>query len=140
MPQECNRIRENLSAWLDGELPEEESREVAGHLAQCADCRREAVRLERLDALLESLAAPVPAGLSDRILARVRRPRPRWLSLALAASIVMGLFLGGMLARDLYLPPEAGVDSIALEEFHDSPRGSLGAVMVSYQMEEGNGS
>jgi len=139
----CNGMRERLSAWLDGELAEEERRETAAHLEDCAECRRELALLERLDAALGGLEAPAPARLAAGVLDRLRpRRRYGWQSLAMAASLVLGIALGGTLARDFY-PYQAASNGngevLALEEFHDFPQGSLGAVMVSYQTEETNG-
>jgi len=135
-------VRERLSAYLDGELTAEERREVAAHLEGCEECRRELALLKRLDAALGSLDAPAPARLAERVLDRLQ-PRRRyvWQSLALAASLILGIVLGGTLARDFY-PYQAtsgNSEDLALEEFHDFPQGSLGAVMVSYQADESNG-
>jgi len=138
-----DRVRERLSAWLDGELSPEERREVAAHLEVCEKCRRELAALERLDAALGNLDAPTPARLTARVLDRLQpRRRYRWQSLAMAASLILGIVLGGTLARDYYpYPPSNGdAEVLALEEFHDFPQGSLGAVMVSYQADESNGS
>ena len=139
----CERVRERLSALLDGELAAEERREVAGHLEVCAACQRELALLARLDAALGALEAPGPERLADKVLTRLQ-PRRRywWQSLALAASLLVGIILGGTLARDFYPYPASNGDAevLALEEFHDFPQGSLGAVMVSYQGEEINGS
>lgn len=140
-------VRERLSAWLDGELSAAERREVAAHLEVCEECRRELALLTRLDAALGHLDAAVPPGLAERVLDRLQ-PRRRywWQSLALAASLLLGIVLGGTLARDFY-PYQTAANGtgevLALEEFNDFPQGSLGAVMVSYQMdqtEESNGS
>jgi anti-sigma factor (TIGR02949 family) len=137
-------VRERLSAYLDGELTAEERREVAAHLEGCEECRRELALLQRLDAALGSLDAPAPARLAERVLDRLQ-PRPRrryvWQSLALAASLVLGIVLGGTLARDFYpyQVTSGNSEDLALEEFHDFPQGSLGAVVASYQPEEGNG-
>ena len=136
-------VRERLSAYLDGELSAEERREVAAHLEGCEECRRELALLKRLDAALGSLDAPAPARLAERVLDRLqpRRRRYVWQSLALAASLILGIVLGGTLARDFYpyQVTSGNSEDLALEEFHDFPQGSLGAVMVSYQADESNG-
>ncbi len=133
-------VREKLSAWLDGELSTAERGEVAAHLEVCEECRRELDQLQRLDAALGSLEAAAPPRLAARVLERVQ-PRRRywWQSLALAASLILGIVLGGTLARDFYPyhPAASGTgEDLALEEFHDFPQGSLGAVMVSYQADQ----
>jgi len=141
----CEQMRERLSAWLDGELEAQERREVAAHLEVCPGCREELVLLERLDATLGILEAPLPPRLPEKVLARLH-PRRRywWQSLAMAASLVLGITLGGILARDYYPYATATANGdgevLALEEFHDFPQGSLGAVLVSYQGDEINGS
>jgi anti-sigma factor RsiW len=141
----CEQVRERLSAWLDGELEARERREAAAHLESCPGCRAELALLSRLDAALGTLEAPLPSRLPEKVLARLR-PRRRywWQSLAMAASLVLGIALGSILARDYYPYTTATANGdgevLALEEFHDFPQGSLGAVMVSYQGDEINGS
>ena len=144
MKTTCEQVQERLSAWLDGELAPEARQEVAAHLEICPGCQGELALLSRLDAALGALEAqPLPAQLPQRVLERLR-PRRRywWQSLAMAASLILGIVLGGTLARDFYPYPASNGDAevLALEEFHDFPQGSLGAVMVSYQGEEINGS
>jgi anti-sigma factor (TIGR02949 family) len=139
----CDEVRERLSAWLDGELAAEERQEIAAHLEVCPGCQEEMAMFSRLDAALGTLEAPIPVELTQRVLDRLH-PRRRywWQSLAMAASLILGIVLGGTLARDYYPYPTSNADAevLALEEFHDFPQGSLGAVMVSYQGEEINGS
>ncbi len=143
MESQCYYVRERLSAWLDGELVEAERTAVAAHLEACAGCRLELAQLSALDAALESLSAPVPPLVAERVLARIMPRRRRgWQSLALAASLIMGIVLGGTMARDFYpWPPGngSGAETMALEDFHDFPQGSLGSILASYQAEEGNG-
>jgi len=142
----CEHVQERLSAWLDGELEAAARREVAAHLEACPGCRGELALLSRLDAALGTLEAPLPPRLPEKVLARLR-PRRRywWQSLAMAASLVLGIALGGILARDYYpytttTTANGEGEVLALEEFHDFPQGSLGAVLVSYQGDEINGS
>ena len=70
-------------------------------LDRCEACRREWRKLTALDAALGNLAAPVPMGLAEKVAAKVRRPRrrPGWQSAALAACLVLGIALGGTMAR-----------------------------------------
>jgi anti-sigma factor RsiW len=142
---ECQAIQAQMSAWLDDELSEAAGAMLTAHLESCEACRTEWRKLTALDDALGNLAAPVPTGLAERVAAKVRRPRrrQRWFqSVALAACLVIGVALGGTMARSFYGPAatdatEAEVAS--LEAFHDFPQGSLGAVVASYQAEEGNG-
>jgi anti-sigma factor RsiW len=133
-----------MSAWLDDELSEAAGAKLSAHLEGCEACRREWRKLTALDAALGNLAAPAPVGLAAKVAAQVRRPRRRlgWQSAALAACLVLGIALGGTVARTFYgpaTPTETGAEVASLEDFHDFPQGSLGAVVASYQPEEGNG-
>jgi len=141
---ECQGIKEQLSAWLDQELDADAEAVLTAHLEGCEACRSEWRKLRALDAALGNLAAPVPMGLAEKVAAQVRRPRRRhgWQSAALAACLVLGIALGGTVARSFYgaaAPSETGAEVASLEVFHDFPQGSLGAVVASYQPEEGNG-
>jgi anti-sigma factor RsiW len=139
---DCRHVEEMLSPYLDGELPPELRGQVAAHLQGCPACRRELALLTRLEEVLGELPAPAPAPLAERVLAALPpRPRPWWQSLALAASLILGIVLGGALARDFYPLPPGGVnggDVLALEDFQDFPQGSWGSVLLSYQ-DEANG-
>ena len=141
---ECQALQAQLSAWLDGELPEAAGAVLNAHLASCEACRREWRRLQALDAALGNLAAPAPPGLAEKVAIRLRRPRRRsgWQAAALAACLVLGIALGGAMGRTFYggaAVSEAGAEVASLEVFHDFPQGSLGAMVASYQPEEGNG-
>jgi anti-sigma factor RsiW len=141
---ECKTVQAQLSAWLDDELSEAGGALLSEHLEGCEACRSEWRKLIALDAALGGLAAPVPAGLAEKVAAQVRRPRrrPGWQFAALAACLVLGIALGGTVARTFYSPAtssETGAEVASLEVFHDFPQGSLGAVVASYQPEEGNG-
>jgi anti-sigma factor RsiW len=145
MTNNCLEVQDNLSAWLDGELAPEVMVQVERHLEGCAGCRRELALLTALDQALGSLTAPVPAGLPEKVRARLNRPSRRgWRHLALAASLVLGIYLGGTLARDFSSQPQttngSGTDVASLEAFHDFPQGSMGMILASYQEDEDNGS
>jgi anti-sigma factor RsiW len=140
----CYEAQEQMSAWLDGELPEAAGAALAAHLERCEACRRELLQLRALDAALDNLAAPVPTGLAEKVAARRRRPPRRqwWQSAALAACLVLGIALGGGLARSFHgitAGAGNGTEAASLEDFHDFPKGSLGTVVASYHPDEGNG-
>jgi len=48
-------IRKKLSAFLDGELPDEEMVEIENHLDHCADCREEFGEICKGQSLVRSL-------------------------------------------------------------------------------------
>lgn len=140
---ECQAVQAQMSAWLDDELDAAAGAALTAHLEGCAACRREWRQLTALDAALGNLTAVAPTGLAEKVAAQIRRPQRRrgWQSAALAACLVLGIALGGTLARGFYgaAPGETGAEVASLEVFHDFPQGSLGAVVASYQPEEGNG-
>jgi anti-sigma factor RsiW len=142
---ECQAVQTQMSAWLDDELSEAAGAMLTAHLERCEACRTAWRKLTALDAALSNLAAPVPTGLAERVVAKVRLPRrrQRWFqSVALAACLVLGVALGGTMARSFYGPAAADTteaEVASLDDFHDFPQGSLGEVVASDQPEEGNG-
>jgi len=96
----CLECRELLQRRLDGE-PLPETPEVEQHMSQCAACREQHVGALRVAAVLRQLPRPVsPAGFTDRIVAavledrRFRRQRMRrrvFVTMALAASVLLML-------------------------------------------------
>ncbi len=75
MPR-CRKIKENLTAWIDGELALGANERVEQHLARCASCSDEARILRRSvesqRRLLPQVAGARPTD-ADRLLAAVRR-------------------------------------------------------------------
>lgn len=145
MALNCLEVRDSLSAWLDDEMAPEVRALVDRHLKGCAACRRELAQLEALEDALGALPVMAPASLPDKVLSRLRRPRRQWWqSMALAASLILGIFLGGALTQNFYpLPAENGfpTEVASLDAFHDFPQGSMGRILASYQADEelGNG-
>ena len=81
----CHEARELFSALIDEQLTREERADVYGHLATCADCRRELAAVERTVALVRgSTPARAPAGFVDRVVAAAR-PTPWYVRAARAA-------------------------------------------------------
>jgi anti-sigma factor RsiW len=117
----CGEVEPLLSGFADGELPGQQMRDVARHLAACRHCEEESGRLDRLQATLrrvvlagvessdaaafwESIAPRLqdPAAPSRRLLARAWAsragwgvPAPVWVGGALAAALLAGVFLSG---------------------------------------------
>lgn len=135
----CPEVQDSLSRWLDGEMPEADRVALSAHLEQCPACMAELRALKRLDAALADLEVPLPSGLAKKVVSRLSRPAPPWYqSLALAACLVLGLFLGGALTGSFYQMPlnGNGNDLASLEVFQDLPQGSLGT-LVAYTDEDG---
>ncbi len=66
----CAELRDDLSAYVDGELPAVRRAEVDAHLATCADCRQEVAELQKLATGMARLPGMQPA---DEFLTGVRR-------------------------------------------------------------------
>jgi Putative zinc-finger len=82
----CQDARDLFSARADDALSRAEQAQLQAHLATCAECEREWMRLERTVALVQAIEpAHAPAGFVDRVLAAQTRP---WY-----ARLVHGLFV-----------------------------------------------
>jgi hypothetical protein len=57
----CEKIRDELVAYCDGELSERDRIRVAAHLKTCPTCAQEEVRLGRVDQMLTSLERITPS-------------------------------------------------------------------------------
>ena len=100
----CLEVRELLPEHAIGVLGELEHERIQRHLQTCAGCRKEAGDLgQAASTLAFALApAPVPEGLDDRVVARVRRAagapatrrRARTATVALVAAALVFASLG----------------------------------------------
>lgn len=120
-----------LQSWLDGALPDDDAAGVAGHVAGCEPCAREAARIRGLLAALRAvprgLAPPEDVGEAARrraleagivpIEARAGREPRRRVGLAAAAIglLLIGAAAGALLAPDgeRVAPAPAGADPAA---------------------------
>lgn len=108
--------REDLSAWLDGELPAPRADEVANLVASDPAWKQAHAELTRLDGLLDAWQAPaMPVDLPDRILDRAHRPNvlriARWLAPAAAAAM---LAVAGLAVYRAQTPsPQATTNDVA---------------------------
>lgn len=100
----CLEVREHLPELAVGVLSAHDREQVERHLQWCAGCRKEASDLGTAAATFAFVLepAPVPQGLSDRVVARVRRAagargtprRARMAAAAVAAVLVAVASLG----------------------------------------------
>ncbi len=114
------RLARQLSAFLDGELPPAQVRQVAAHLKTCALCTIELARLERVKSLLGRLPEPEPpeevwpalrsrveyldarpfaTGLTDLIRSAFRRPAAAAVAIAAVVILMLTPFVKGRLDR-----------------------------------------
>ena len=100
--KKCEEFAPLLSAFVDGELTEEERAEVLAHVSECEKCRRLLGELTALHAALGELEdEDVPAGFTEGVMAAVRAEKAakkpqtkkrsawrRWRPMAACAAIV----------------------------------------------------
>ena len=129
----CDEIRENLAAYLDGEIEGASRRTMDAHFATCPACLVERKAQAAAWRLLDLAAPPpsAPAGQKDRILARARAAGPtgggRVLHLRprVAAAAAAVLLAAGTTAFVLHhrgsdaAPPEQLLENLAVLESLD---------------------
>lgn len=76
----CEAVKDQLSAYIDGEASEEDAAAIKGHIAICADCAQGEQLLRKTSRLLKSWeSVPAPDGFCEALLARAvtmsRQPR-----------------------------------------------------------------
>lgn len=99
--KKCEEFAPLLSAFVDGELTEEERAEVLAHVSECEKCRGLLGELTALHAALGELEdEDVPAGFTEDVMAAVRAEKAamprmkkpsawrRWMPMAACAAIV----------------------------------------------------
>ncbi len=132
-------VTDLLAARLGGELDAASAREVEAHLAACADCRAEAVRLQATWDLLAAAATPVKADVWSGVRRRTFAPadggwffgRSAAVRLSLAAATVLLGVLAGRWTGTLHTAGAADDDSdlagVWLEDssWHDQASGGL---------------
>ena len=71
---QCERVRELLSPYLDGELSAEERRAVAAHLGECRSCSAQLSDFRRVgQTLAEAGREPAPKALAPRVRGNLAR-------------------------------------------------------------------
>jgi putative zinc finger protein len=93
----CRTVRSHLSAYRDGELPAETTREVSLHIGSCDDCGR---RLREYEAALGELQALPRLACEESIAARIHTH----LEVEMRGPGLTLLFRPAWSARPLFLP------------------------------------
>ena len=142
-----------VSAYLDGELPDDERARIEKHLKECPACRAEADELTAVSNALDVLEGLEPdpyfAARAKRL--ATERNQRGWFGRALvpaaatavaAAFLLLGGFIGQALhAAYLVEQSEAGgefteyVETSAIEDY---PEGTLGEVLDDFPLNGGN--
>jgi anti-sigma factor (TIGR02949 family) len=108
----CTEVREDLSAYYDGEMPAADRERIDAHLRDCADCLRELDALKRVNEVYQQLA-PVgaPDGFEEGVRAEAQRgpstvespgrPIPRWAGPIVAAAAAALVVIAGVVFLEL---------------------------------------
>jgi predicted anti-sigma-YlaC factor YlaD len=108
----CDKIKELLAGYQDGELDAEQLEKVQKHLDGCSDCRAELTRLEKVKEVagkvkFNDLPLEVWEGYWQGIYRRVERGLG-WIFLSIGA-IIMAAVGGFYLVRDFFLDPAVAI-------------------------------
>lgn len=92
MDEVCAKMHELMSGYLDGELDEDDTERIKGHLESCADCRREFNEMTLVVSAAEELSVEVPPDevwdeFLDNVYNRVERKTGWFL-------VILGVFIG----------------------------------------------
>jgi anti-sigma factor RsiW len=110
--EDMNTLREQLSAWMDGELSAEESRFLQRRMEHDATLRAEYERWQLASAALKRQPLKLAsANFADKVGAALQTETPRkqtrsWLPWAAAASVALGL----MIFYPQFQTPDTNVD------------------------------
>jgi anti-sigma factor RsiW len=141
---ECSRIKKRLSAYLDGEVSEDERITISEHLGQCDACQKELTSLSKVvDVLGRIEEMEVPPYFMTRLKQQVRaqvKPKPFFqrirsmvLSAATAIAVVVSILAGSQMGRTIYqaitqtteLNQAVTGDVFGVGAFEEFPVGSL---------------
>jgi anti-sigma factor RsiW len=113
------RFRDNLTAYLDGELGSSETQELRLHIESCAECRSYATLLMRSYEALDSIVSPAvsgdfAAGVRARTRPRILKPVRAFAALAAAAVVILAITVRLNTTVDVR-PASSEIDLIAVE-------------------------
>lgn len=126
----CERMEQELIAYLDGRAAAVQRREVEEHLAVCAECGARAAQFRQVSSLLDQYPAADPspyfdARLRSRLAAEARQswwsrwiPQPR-LALATISLFALGLWVASFPpAAPLPAPAQAEEEFRMIRDMH----------------------
>lgn len=96
-------IKDNLSAYFDGQLGPAETVEISAHVSACPGCRAALDELSRLSAgVKNNLSAAAPAAMKERVLASAGAKKPlvrTSTALAAALAVIILALMAGIAAK-----------------------------------------
>jgi putative zinc finger protein len=138
----CVRVRDDLAAYHDGELPMEERVLIQGHLQECVACRLEAAMLTELGDALRTMAGAVPGRshgdtgrISGTVLDRIRVENQLSFTTRVRCLFedmhLVWAGLGATLATLFCVFASAGVLQAASQERPDSLAGIINTIVAA---------
>ena len=140
----CHNIKKRLSAYLDGEITDEEEEIILEHLAGCEKCREELAAFSEVqDSLRMIKGMDVPPYFMTRLRQQIReekqplpfyeRVRSAVISAATAVAVMLSLLIGNQAGKVLYRSVVASAtvqatettDVFGANAFEEFPDGSL---------------
>ncbi len=117
----CEQLHEQLDSYLDGELPSELQTRVESHISGCENCRAVVAEAREMQEALRQMPAPtIRPGFANQAIKHAvnqhthhRRGFVAGFSTALAASMVLALFIGGLLP-DMKQSPDSTVTPVVV--------------------------
>ena len=72
---DCLNFEQQISAMIDGELPEAERQALEAHLETCPDCMEVYRMFSGLSAAMHDISFELPADLKDRVLEQIEEEK-----------------------------------------------------------------
>lgn len=144
----CQRVRDEIKAYIDGELGLIERWQVARHIRTCDACREEEIAMTKLtDELSETEQTPAPEGLRDRVMAEldlegspapIRRPWTAHPAVQFAALSLIVVVLAAALFPPLSRPKIAALETgYFSREQAEKSKAQTGGARSDYRPKEG---
>lgn len=118
------KFKKQISSYLNNELSAKKRKLITGHLKNCSICQDELRILHETDQYLkEYKEIEVPKELNDRLMAKIDNINPentglfskkRWSKLAIAASVIVAMYLGIIMGKDMNRASENNYEAYTL--------------------------
>ncbi len=130
---ECDEVTEKIGSYMDRELDKDGPVALERHLSSCPSCKSELESIKKLNSLLDALPSMrVPSQFAREIVNRTLSQEVRqynfadwWRSfnlvwkVAACTTALIGLLIGGSLAKFSLGPPISSFDAKAIMWFND---------------------
>lgn len=133
----CENYEEMLSAWLDGELGDEEESSLMQHLESCPGCRSRSEGFRSVDRLITRFNTAPGPGLEGRIQSAVmpkpQNPFGRLIRVAVAALVLIAISLVILVTGDNAAASRAAESLAALDVMTDQALEEQEALLKSFE-------